>query len=102
MNATDDPGKLIDEARRMRSYASKARTLIAVLRVSPHEVAIERRVGILGWLTPHRNKPEPHWETISGLENGVLQEALFLVRDRYEAEASRLEARVVVKPEEKP
>jgi hypothetical protein len=102
MTATDDPGKLIDEARRLRSYAEASRSLIAVLRVAPDEVAIERRTGVLGWLPPSRSKPQPAWESIPGLENGVLQDALFVVRDRYETEAQRIEARLIVQPKETP
>lgn len=97
MNAPDDPGKLIDEARRLRRYSSSATSLISVLRVASHEVAIERRKGILGWLTPSRGKPEEKWESIPGLDSAVLQDALFIVRDKYEAQARKIESRLTVK-----
>jgi hypothetical protein len=102
--STDEAGKLVDEARRLRKYASTARSLIAVLRVSPSEVAIEHKAGFLGWLArgSKRRDAEPQWETIAGLDSIVLQDALFVVMDRFEGQARQIEDRLVVKPEEKP
>jgi hypothetical protein len=101
MTATESPGKLIDEARLNRKYAHAARSLIATLRVAPHEVAIEKKTGLLGRLRK-QTSGETTWEGIAGLDSIVLQEALFEVEAKFDRRAREIENRVIVKPQETP